>query len=40
MNAWGMLFMALSWGLILSLTACSFARVLRDRHHNNRGEDR
>lgn len=28
MNAWGILFMALSWGLIITLVVFSFARVL------------
>ena len=32
MNLWGVLFMALSWGLILSLTVFSFALVLGGRN--------
>ncbi len=28
MNVWGILFMALSWGLIITLVVFSFARVL------------
>ena len=28
MNVWGVLFMALSWGLIISLVVFSFTRVL------------
>lgn len=28
MNAWGIMFMALSWGLILTLLVFSFTRVL------------
>lgn len=28
MNTWGILFMALSWGLILALVVFSFIRVL------------
>lgn len=31
MSAWGILFMALSWGLILFLTVYSFAQVLKGR---------
>ena len=31
MNAWGVLFMALSWGLIIFLTVYSFVKVLKDK---------
>lgn len=31
MNAWGVLFMALSWGLILFLAIYSFAKVLQNK---------
>jgi len=30
MNAWGMIFMASSWGLIVFLTVYSFIKVLKD----------
>lgn len=31
MNAWGILFMIISWGLIIFLTAYSFALVLKKK---------
>jgi hypothetical protein len=31
MNAWGILFMAFSWGLIIFLTVYSFAMVLKGK---------
>jgi len=31
MNAWGVLFMALSWGLIIFLTVYSFVHVLKGK---------
>jgi hypothetical protein len=31
MNGWGVLFMALSWGLILFLAVYSFAKVLKHK---------
>lgn len=35
MNTWGILFMALSWGLILTLVVFSYARVLGKGGENN-----
>jgi hypothetical protein len=31
MNIWGIIFMVLSWGLIIFLTVYSFARVLKGK---------
>lgn len=31
MNVWGMVFMALSWGLIIFLAIYSFAKVLKGK---------
>ncbi len=31
MNAWGILFMIFSWGLIIFLTVYSFALVLKEK---------
>jgi len=31
MSIWGIIFMALSWGLIIFLTVYSFARVLKGK---------
>lgn len=35
MNAWGILFMALSWGLILTMVVFTFVRVLGRREQIN-----
>lgn len=35
MNIWGILFMALSWGLIIALVVFSFVRVLGEGRENS-----
>lgn len=37
MNLWGVIFMALSWGLIIFLTVYSFSRIFSEKPGDQNG---